>query len=144
MPSHVIVDIFDSFIDYDRRELFYCKLKDRTKCWFVKANVPKAVLTKFIKRKFKDDEFRRKEQTKLDYQAQEALCQVDKTDEFACDLKTKTRGLLIGCSNCGIIICYKEMYAKESLTQVARLILATKHNFKGPTKIFFLQNSYKI
>jgi hypothetical protein len=130
--KHVFVAIYDSFIDYNRKELFLCKLKDNSRAWFHKANIPKALLNKYVDQKFRDDNYRRKENSKKEAKSNyEKICQVDKTDEHTCDLKAHTRGLLIGFTNCGTIISFKEMYAKESLTQVTRFILATKRNFKG-------------
>lgn len=58
-------------------------------------------------------------------------CNVDKTTTFSCDFKVKTCGILLACSNCGIILNYKEFYGAESCKQVGLFYLETSNNFKG-------------
>ncbi len=61
----------------------------------------------------------------------ETSCNTDKTTVTPCEIKCKTRGVIILVSNCGIIISFREMYGAESLQQVAFLYNDTLALFKG-------------
>ena len=50
-------------------------------------------------------------------------CNTVKANVYSCELKCKTRGLEIGCTNCGVVVGYKELYGSESLSQVALFLL---------------------
>ena len=51
------------------------------------------------------------------------LCNTDKAKVFSCEHKCKTHGILLAAFNCGIVIGYRELFGKESTTQVALLYL---------------------
>ena len=110
----------------NEKELFLCKVKDAPLAWFQAHDIPKALMTPFIKRKTQNDEFKRKQSN-----FNENACNVDKTDSYTCDIKCRTRGLLLACSNCGVIIAYRELFGAESLTQVAILFVDIFDNYKG-------------
>jgi hypothetical protein len=46
-----------------------------------------------------------------------------KAKVFSCEHRCKTHGILLGVFNFGIIIGYRELFGKESATQVALLYL---------------------
>jgi hypothetical protein len=50
-------------------------------------------------------------------------CNTDKAKVFSCEHKCKTHGILLAVFNCGIVIGYRELFGKESTTQVALLYL---------------------
>ena len=63
-----------------------CKLKDKSRAWFHKANIPKALFNKYVDQNFRDDNYRRKENSKKEAKSNnEKICQVDLTDEYTCD-----------------------------------------------------------
>jgi len=49
----------------------------------------------------------------------------------ACEVKCKTRGILLGVANCGIIMSFRELFGTESLTQVTTLYLDTLDLYMG-------------
>ena len=116
--------IYDSFMDLDEKELFLCHTEDNKIVWFAKHDVPKTLLTPFLKKKIKD-------KITTSTELEEDECTVDKEDAYACDMKCKSRGVQIACTNCGILSGYKEMYASESLTQVGNLTLDMHDNYLG-------------
>lgn len=61
----------------------------------------------------------------------DASCNTDKTILHACDVKVKTRGILLVLNSCGVIAGYRELYGSESLTQVANLYLDICDVFKS-------------
>ncbi len=48
-----------------------------------------------------------------------------------CLIKCKTRGILLGVSNCGIVMSFRELFGNESLTQVASFYLDTLELYTG-------------
>jgi hypothetical protein len=42
-----------------------------------------------------------------------------------CEIKCRTRGVVLIVSNCGVVISWREIYGAESLAQVALLFLDT-------------------
>ena len=52
-----------------------------------------------------------------------SACYTHKINTTICDVKIKTRGILLIVSNCGVIVSYREMYGSQSITQVANLYL---------------------
>ena len=73
------------------------------------------LLTEFIKTRNHPNQF--------------SQCNTDKSSQFTYNLKGKTRGLQVACSNCGINISIR--VGSESSTQVAHMLLDTHDNFKG-------------
>ncbi len=60
-----------------------------------------------------------------------AKCSTDKTKVYSCELKARTCGVEIICSNCGIILGYRELYGSESCTQVGAMLVDFRENFQG-------------
>lgn len=58
-------------------------------------------------------------------------CNTEKSKLTSCDIKCKTRGILIMATNCGIVVSFREMYGAESLTQVALFYLDTLDHWQG-------------
>lgn len=58
-------------------------------------------------------------------------CNTDKTKQYTCDLKCRTRGIQIAAFNCGVILGWREMYLSESITQVALMYLDIIDNYIG-------------
>jgi transcription elongation factor Elf1 len=77
--------------------------------WYKKDSISREVLDLYFNQKNK--------QRKL------TSCNTDKTSVYACNLKCKTRGIELACSNCGIVLAFRELYGSESLTQVAYMYL---------------------
>ena len=117
----IIAKIWDSFVEYDEKELFLCET-NKGKLWFHEHEIPKTLLTAFKKKIKTRREFENKEnEAQLNKQAKK--CEVDKTDAYSADIKCRTRGIIIACYNCGVIAGFKEMLCAESLQQVAALFL---------------------
>lgn len=125
-----IKKIYDSFVDIDEKEIFLCQTSTNERLWFRKHDISKTVLDKFLKRKNANDQYKRQQlATVID--TSEKICNVDKTDAFTCELKCRTRGLIIACNCCGIISGFKELFGAESLTQVALMLLEMKSYAAG-------------
>ena len=58
-------------------------------------------------------------------------CNTDKTQVTTCEIKCKTRGILLSATNCGIVISFRELFGSESLSQVSLLYLDTLDNYMG-------------
>ena len=41
-------------------------------------------------------------------------CNTVKTKVYSCESKCKTRGVLLGATNCGLVISFSELYGSES------------------------------
>ena len=115
MKTDKILAIYDSHITYEESELFLCLNEMGQHCWFKSDDLPPDMYLEFIKSKSQPD--------------YGISCNRDKSKFFSCDMKTKTRGIQIGCTNCGICVCWRELYGSESLTQVGLLHLDTCDNF---------------
>jgi hypothetical protein len=50
-------------------------------------------------------------------------CNTDKEAVFTCPMKCKIRGVELACTNCGIVVGFRELFLSESLTQVATFFL---------------------
>ncbi len=85
--------------------------------WFVKEDVPSDIFDVFVGSRLNED---------LD-----PTCNTSKDTQFKCNLKSRTRGLQIYCSNCGFILGYREMFNSESSIQVAMLYLDLKEASQG-------------
>ena len=103
-----------SYVTQNDDELFVCKSLNYEQRWYKKEDIPTEMLDNF--RKFKNS-------------LNNPSCNTDKTNTFSCGLKCKTRGLQLACSNCGIIIGFRELYGSESLTQVALMALEIYESF---------------
>jgi len=79
-----ITKIYDSFVDYDDKELFMCRTNEGIK-WFHRHEIPATILNPFIKRIKQSRAFRDKEFTLASQN--ERQCEVDKTDEYSADMK---------------------------------------------------------
>ena len=120
--SVTIEKIYDSFIDVYDSELLLCKVssKDPSKnglTWFKLDDAPAKLLSEF--------------KSGIDTKDAETTCSTDKTKVNTCDYKTRTCGLQIFCSNCGVILGFRELYGSESCTQVSMMLLDLHENFTG-------------
>ena len=120
--------VYDSFVDYDDKELFCCRTNAGVK-WFYAHEIPNTVLNPYLKKSKDKKSMYDKENESRYNKARE--CEVDKTDQYATDMKCRSRGILIACYSCGVIAGYKEMHGSESLQQVAAFLLELKKNFDG-------------
>jgi hypothetical protein len=78
--------------------------------WVDEFDVPKNLLEKYLCKQ---------------NQATDKSCNTDKTKAFPCEIKCKSRGLVVCASNCGIIESYREIILAESKSQVALFYLDT-------------------
>jgi hypothetical protein len=58
-------------------------------------------------------------------------CNTDKSKDYSCDLKCRTRGIQLAASNCGIVLAFREIYLAETKAQVALMYLDICDNFVG-------------
>jgi len=80
-----------------------------------------------------------KEKKKSEFDDIQTTCNTDKASKFySCNFKCKTRGLIIIAFNCGIIICFREMYGAESLRHVSHLYLDMIDHFCGTISEIFI------
>ena len=117
-------------------EIFLCHTdpnKNGTNAWFTVQNVPAALIDRYkypkdptnIINEEPIDNFESNRREFFD----EATCKTDKAKVNSCDLKTRTCGIQVLCSNCGIILGFKEL--SESRTQVASMLVDFKQEFVG-------------
>ena len=69
--------IYDSYMNEHEHEIFLCKTATFDQKWYKKEDLPPELLKAFIESK----------RGKL------SSCNTDKTNCFACDMKTRTRGI---------------------------------------------------
>jgi len=58
-------------------------------------------------------------------------CNTDKTADYTCDLKCRTRGIQIAATNFGFIMAFRELFLSESITQVAQMYLDMVDHYEG-------------
>ena len=97
-------------------ELFYCETTNKEQKWCSAADVHIDIKTEFL--------------AKTHVNPFPSGCNTDKTVSHTCDVKVKTRGILLALSNCGIIVGYRELYGSESITQVANMYLDMVDQFQ--------------
>ena len=118
--------MFDSFVDVDDSEIFLCKITRKGQAsdhaWFNSRDID----TKMIK-----DYRCSKDAASNESKSSEVSCNTDKSKVYTCELKSRTCGLQIICSNCGIILGYKDLLGSESCSQVAKLLVSFKRDFGG-------------
>lgn len=125
----VVTEIYDSFVTVSEQELFFCKGNTFNYRWLTEHDLQKNLLQQFrdIKKASLGDQH----------------CNTDKSIQYTCEIKVRTRGIETLCSNCGTILAFKEIYGSESLTQGALLYLELFQNFKGTNfpKYFVYDNA---
>ena len=114
--------IHDSYINLDEEELFYCETTNNEQKWYLAADAPIDIKTEFL--------------AKTRVNPFPSGCNTDKTISHACDVKVKTRSILLALSNCGIILGFRELYGSESITQVANMYLDMVDQFQRNYKNF--------
>ncbi len=117
MTDKVIL-IYDSFINLHDVELFLCRTTEVDFKWFRKDLVPHDLLKQYIDKK-----------TTEIYTIK--TCNTDKSKIFACEMKCKTRGVQLACSDSGIVLAFRELYGAESCTQVAQMYIDLCKSFIG-------------
>jgi hypothetical protein len=130
-----IENIYDSFVDIEEKEIFLCRVAGFNELiWIQKSDIPKTTLVQYTKKAIVVDEYRDKEES---IKEKNKFCNVDKTDSYTCDIKCRTRGIIIACTNCGVIIGSRELYGAESLSQVCQFFLDIKDKYASSDKIQF-------
>ena len=125
-------------MDVNDEEIFLCKIssknaeKNNTYTWFKSDHVPRSLINIF-KQKF-DTNFENNKKKEDDH-----TYKTDKGKVYSCDLKTRTCGIQVLCSNCGVILGFKELFGSESYTQVASMLLEFKEVFNGNFKYAFTE-----
>jgi hypothetical protein len=117
-----IIKIHDSYINTEEVELFYTETTRNVK-WLERRQISESKYLEFIKdRKSIHEDFE--------------SCNTLKLTVTSCDIKCKTRGILLSATNCGIVMSFRELYGSESCTQVALLFMDTLDSFKGTCRFF--------
>ena len=93
----------------DDEELYFCETTNKEQKWYSATDVPNEIKMAYL--------------SKMPINPHPTGCNTDKTITHACDVKVKTRGILLALSNCGIIVGYRELYGSESITQFANMYL---------------------
>lgn len=112
-------------MDVNDEEIFLCTVKSTSDtknglAWYKLADIPAKLLASFI-------------ETKNQPTTEEPICNTDKTKVNTCEYKSRTCGLQVFCSNCGIILYFKELYGSESCSQLGLMLLDLHENFDGIT-----------
>ena len=116
--------IHDSYINLDEEEWFLCKL--------VNMDSPKWICANKISNQMREEYTKRKRNINA------ASCNTDKTAMYACDVKVKSRGILLAVTNCGVILSYREIFGSESITQVSNFYLDTIDNLQSKALIIYV------
>jgi hypothetical protein len=101
--------IFTSYVTFVSIELCLCLTSEQKLKWIEVDKIPTDIF----------DAFSNKGKSSVSLSS----CNTDKAKVFSCEHKCKTRGILLAVFNCGILIGYRELFRKESTTQVALLYL---------------------
>jgi len=126
-----VLFIHDSYIDYNDTELFLVETNKEPLKWCVKQQIKKEILDSFVEKK-------KKEKAAQYNKLYELSCNTDKSNITSCDIKCKSRGLILLVSNCGITVSFREIFGAESLTQVAMLMMDTLDIFQGNESIYYI------
>jgi len=102
--------IFDSYLTYYDETLLYVLTTHKVKKWIRKSQVSSKLYESFMKSKCTTQDL--------------SSCNTEKTQQSN-NNKCKTRGVVLGVYNCGIILSFRELYGSESLTQVCLFYLET-------------------
>ena len=89
--------------------------------WFASKDLPKKLV----------DDYRKLKGGLLENEATTSTCNTDKTKVYTCELKSRTCGIQIICSNCGIIEGFRELLGSESCTQVADMLVKFRQEYTG-------------
>lgn len=108
----------DSYIDPNEEELFLCSTSKNELRWFPRHYINDQQYNYLIER------------NRIDVngsinKTKQATCNTEKATVTPCEIKCRTRGIVLIVSNCGIIIAFREIYGAESLAQVAFFYLET-------------------
>ena len=87
--------------------------------WLIKSDLPLFLVSDYLLQKNPIDS-----------------CNTDKTKDYSCQLKCRTRGLELAATNCGIVVGYREIFLAESKTQVALMYLDICDNYQSLFKTF--------
>ena len=68
-------------------------------------------------------------------------CNIIKISITSCEVKVKTRGILLMIASCGVIVGYREICGSESITQEANMYLDMVELFKI-IKFYFILFNY--
>ena len=115
VPDEIVLKIYDSFIDAEDNELFLCSTNLVQYKWLKQNQINTETFINFA----------------AQINSPRETCNTLKSTTTYCEIKCKTRGILLVTSNCGIIISYREMFGSESLQKVALLYLDTLDHFNG-------------
>ena len=85
--------------------------------WVFRENIDSQILKQFENKRDIVDRVETRQYEAIDD------CNTEKINNFHCTIKVKTRGILLACTNCGIVIGAREIYGAESKTQVAMMYL---------------------
>ena len=120
-----MVLIYDSHINHKDVELFLCLTNRSDSKWFKADYIGKDVLEIYKSKAMSENQLIK-------------TCNTDKSKIFACNMKCKTRGILLGCSPCGIILGFRELYGSESCSQVAQMYLDLCMAYRCNYKLYSL------
>jgi hypothetical protein len=104
-------------------ELFYTETSKSVK-WLSKNFIPSSIYREYIE-----------SQTTNCAQS----CNTLKLTVTSCDIKCKTRGILLSATNCGIAMSFRELYGSESCTQVALMFMDTLDSFNASGNYYYNQ-----
>ena len=115
-------------MDVDGNEIVLCKIVSTNvdkngKAWFKREDIPKKLYEAFKAR-----------DKNIGNDASDDTCKTDKTKVNSCDYKTRTCGIQVLCSNCGIILGFRELFGSESCTQVGNILVDSYKYFQGLLK----------
>ena len=73
--------------------------------WVFREKIDSQILKQFENKRDIVDRVETREYEAIDY------CNTEKINNFHCTIKVKTRGILLACTNCGIVIGAREIMA---------------------------------
>lgn len=121
--DETVEEIYDSYLSKFDEEIFLVKTNIKDLKWVEKKFISKTQYENL-----------RKKSSQIDQ------CNTDKENVYSCTIKCKTRGIIIGASNCGIVIGFREIYGAESLRQVGLFYLDIRQHYFSKYNFSFLNS----
>ncbi len=116
--------IHDSYLSNNDEELFLVETSRTPLKWLAKYQIKKDIYDNYI-------DLKKKERALLYSKLYNLSCNTDKTAVSTCDIKCKSRGVILFASNCGVTVSFREIFGAESLPQVAMLLMDTLELYQG-------------
>ena len=111
-----MIKIWDFYINEKDEILYLCEFDGDKAHWIIEDEIKIGYIKEFY-------EFKKAVEEKNKDEYTDVTCKTLRKKPFGCEIKCKTRGLLISAYNCGIINGFREIFVSESISQVLLFFL---------------------